>query len=256
MTTMWPGRLALAVWRRNFLSWRRYMVSFIVSALGGPIFYLVAIGYGVGRYVGTLEGVSYAEFLAPGLVATAAMNSASFEATFGAYTRLAEQDTYTAVLATPCSVADLVAGDVLWAATKAVLGVSLVLVVTVALGLMSGPLLPLLLVVGLLTGLAFGALGMMVTAVAGSYNFFEYYFTLVISVMFVFSGVFYPLETLPAWAQRLAWFLPLTHAVRPSRQLAAGGLDWVGMMDLLWLAVVTVGAFWLAERWVRQRLLQ
>jgi len=253
---MWPGRLALAVWRRNFLSWRRYMVSFIVSALGGPIFYLVAIGYGVGRYVGTLEGVSYAEFLAPGLVATAAMNSASFEATFGAYTRLAEQDTYTAVLATPCSVADLVAGDVLWAATKAVLGVSLVLVVTVALGLMSGPLLPLLLVVGLLTGLAFGALGMMVTAVAGSYNFFEYYFTLVISVMFVFSGVFYPLETLPAWAQRLAWFLPLTHAVRPSRQLAAGGLDWVGMMDLLWLAVVTVGAFWLAERWVRQRLLQ
>jgi lipooligosaccharide transport system permease protein len=253
---MLPSRLAFAVWRRNFLSWRRYMASFIVSALGGPIFYLIAIGYGVGRYVGELGGVPYSEFLAPGLVATAAMNSASFEATFGAYTRMAEQDTYTALLATPCTVADVVAGEVLWAGSKAVLGVALVLLVTVSLGLMSGPLLALLLGVGFLAGVAFGALGMVVTAFAGSYNFFEYYFTLVISVMFVFSGVFYPVDTLPPWGQGLAWLLPLTHAVRPSRQLAAGQLDWQIAGDLLWLLVVTAVAFVVAERTVRRRLQQ
>ena len=253
---MLPSRLAFAVWRRNFLSWRRYMASFIVSALGGPIFYLIAIGYGVGRYVGELGGVPYSEFLAPGLVATAAMNSASFEATFGAYTRMAEQDTYTALLATPCTVADVVAGEVLWAASKAVLGVTLVLLVTVVLGLMSGPLLVGQLAVGFLAGLAFGALGMVVTALASSYNFFEYYFTLVISVMFVFSGVFYPVDTLPAWGQTLAWLLPLTHAVGPSRELAAGHLDWHLAGDLLWLLVVTAVAFYVAERTVRRRLQQ
>jgi lipooligosaccharide transport system permease protein len=257
---MLPSRLAVAVWRRNFLSWRRYMASFVVSALGGPIFYLIAIGYGVGRYVGELGGVPYSEFLAPGLVATAAMNSASFEATFGAYTRMAEQDTYTALLATPCTVADVVAGEVLWAGSKAVLGVALVLLVTVGLGLMSGPFLGpplvLLLAVGFLSGLAFGALGMVVTAFAGSYNFFEYYFTLVISVMFVFSGVFYPVETLPAWGQGLAWMLPLTHTVRPSRLLAAGHLDWQIAADVVWLLVVTVVAFCVAERTVRRRLQQ
>ena len=253
---MLPSRLAIAVWRRNFLSWRRYMVSFIVSALGGPIFYLIAIGYGVGRYVGELGGVPYSEFLAPGLVATAAMNSASFESTFGAYTRMAEQDTYTALLATPCTVADVVAGEVLWAASKAVFGVALVLVVTVTLGLTSGPLLPLLLGVGFVAGLAFGALGMVVTALASSYNFFEYYFTLVISVMFVFSGVFYPVDTLPPWGQALAWLLPLTHTVAPIRLLAAGEVDWRLAGDVLWLLAVTVAAFFVAERTVRRRLQQ
>jgi lipooligosaccharide transport system permease protein len=134
--------------------------------------------------------------------------------------------------------------------------VALVLLVTVSLGLMSGPLLALLLGVGFLAGVAFGALGMVVTAFAGSYNFFEYYFTLVISVMFVFSGVFYPVDTLPPWGQGLAWLLPLTHAVRPSRQRAAGQLGWQIAGDLLWLLVVTAIAFVVAERTVRRRLQQ
>lgn len=245
----------LAVWYRDFLSWRRFVVSFVVSALGGPIFYLVAIGYGVGRYVGDLGGVGYAEFLAPGLVATAAMNSASFEATFGAYTRMAEQDTYTAILATPCSVADVVAGETLWAATKAVFAVAFVVLVVVALGLMSGPWLPLLLPIGFVAGLAFGALGMVVTALARSYQFFEYYFTLGISVMFVFSGVFYPLASLPGWAQGLATLLPLTHAVAAARLVATGTLGGALVFHLAVLAAAAVIAYALATRLVARRLL-
>jgi lipooligosaccharide transport system permease protein len=246
---------SLAVWYRDFLSWRRYVASFVVSALGGPIFYLVAIGYGVGRFVGDFGGVDYATFLAPGLVATAAMNSASFEATFGAYTRMAEQDTYTAILATPCSVADVVAGDTLWAATKAVFAVVFVVLVVAVLGLMRGPWLPLLLPLGFVAGLAFGALGMVVTALARSYQFFEYYFTLGISVMFVFSGVFYPIDTLPGWAQALASLLPLTHAVAAARLVAAGTLGGALVAHVAVLAAIAALSYALATRLVDRRLL-
>ena len=118
---MWPRVGALRVWRRNLESWKRFALPFFVAALGEPLFYLVGIGYGLGRFVTDIEGVPYAAFLAPGIVAFAAMNTATFETTIGSYTRMAEQHTYTAILATPCSVADVVAGDVLWAASKSVI---------------------------------------------------------------------------------------------------------------------------------------
>jgi len=243
------------VWRRNFESWKRFSLSFLVASLGNPIFYLASIGYGLGRFVAHIDGLPYAVFLTPGILATAAMNSASFEATFGSFTRLHEQNTYAAILATPCSVADIVAGDMLWAATKSVLAVLFVLIVTAAAGLLSSPLAVGTLPVAFVTGLTFAALGMVATARAGSYSFFDYYFTLGISLMVFFCGVFFPLRSLPPWAQALAWFLPLTHAVRLCRALVAGnaGLDLLG--DACWLAVVAGAGFVLAERLVRRRLI-
>ena len=118
--SMRPGIGALRVWRRNFESWKRFSLSFLVASLGNPLFYLASIGYGLGSLRGDIDGLPYAVFLTPGILATAAMNSASFETTFGSFTRLHEQNTYAAILATPCSVADIVAGDILWAATKSV----------------------------------------------------------------------------------------------------------------------------------------
>jgi lipooligosaccharide transport system permease protein len=253
---MLPSRGALRVWRRDFESWKRYAPSFVVSALGGPIFYLVAIGYGLGRFVSDIGGVPYAEFLAPGLVASAAMNSATFETTFGSFTRMTQQETYHAILATPCSVADIVAADALWGASKSALAVCFVLAITAALGLITSPLALLLVPVGFFIGLAFGTLGLVVTALANSYNSFEYYFTLGLQAMFVFSGVFFPLDSMPGWAQQVAWYLPLTHAVALCRALAAGAVSLGLLGDLLWLALMTCGAFLLAERLVRRRILQ
>src|SRR5437899_1174617 len=173
----------------------------LVAALGEPIFYLLAIGYGLGRFVAQIDGLPYAAFLAPGMIAFTAMNSATFETTFGSFTRMTQQNTYAAILATPCSVADIVAGDVLWAASKSTLSVCFVLLLTALFGLVASPLALALVPVGFLVGLMFGGLGMMVTARAPSYDFFNYYFTLGISVMFLFSGVFFPLESPPAWAR-------------------------------------------------------
>ena len=252
---MWPAIGALRVWRRNLESWRPYAVSFFVAALGDPIFYLLGIGYGLGRFVADIDGVPYAVFLTPGIIAFTAMNSATFETTIGSFTRMAEQNTYTAILATPCTVADVVAGDLLWAATKSAVAVTVVLALTAAFGLVKSPLAVAVVPLGFVIGLLFGTLGMIVTAKAPSYDFFNYYFTFVFSVMFLFSGVFFPLTTLPAWARVLAWWLPLTHAVPLCRALTSGTASPWLLGDALWIVTVLAGAFVLAERLVRRRLL-
>ena len=250
-----PTLRALRVWRRNLESWKRYAPSFFVAALGEPIFYLLAIGYGLGRYVARIDGLPYAAFLAPGMVAFTAMNSATFETTFGSFTRMTEQNTYAAILATPCSVADIVAGDILWAASKSALSVCFVLLLTALCGLVASPLALALVPVGFLVGLMFGGLGMMVTARAPSYDFFNYYFTLGISVMFLFSGVFFPLDSLPVWARSFAWLLPLTHAVNVCRALASGNVALAVAADLAWMEIATGAAFVVAQRWVTRRVL-
>jgi lipooligosaccharide transport system permease protein len=249
-----PTTRAVRVWRRDFESWKRFATPFLVAALSEPIFYLVGIGYGLGRFVSDFDGVPFPVYLTPGIIAFTAMNSATFETTIGAFTRMSEQKTYAAILATPCSVADIVAGDVLWAASKSVLSVSLVLALTSAFGLVRGPFALALVPAGFLIGLMFGALGMVVTAKAPSYDFFNYYFSLVFSVMFLFAGVFFPLTTLPGWARAVAWIMPLTHAVNVTRALATGLGKETLASDVLWMVVVTVGAFALAERLVRRRI--
>ena len=252
---MLPTINALRVWRRDFECWKRYAPAFFVVALGEPLFYLLAIGYGLGHFVSDMGGAPYVVFLAPGIIASAAMNSASFETTFGSFTRMTEQNTYMAILATPCSVADIVAGDILWAATKSVLSAVFVLLVTALFGLLSSPLAIALVPIAFLIGVMFGSLGMVVTSRAPSYDFFSYYFTLGISLMFLFSGVFFPLDILPAWARAVAWLLPLTHAVHICRALAGGAPTLFLVGNLVWMLVITIGAFLVAERWVRRRLL-
>ena len=252
---MWPSYRALRVWSRNLESWKRYAASFFVASLGDPVFYLLGIGYGLGRFVTDIDGMPYAVFLAPGIVAFAAMNSATFEATIGSFTRMEEQNTYTAILATPCDVADVVAGDVLWAATKSTVAASLVAAMVGAFGLLPSAAAVGLVPLAALVGLMFGSIAMVVTSRAPSYDFFNYYFTFVFSVMFLFGGVFFPIHSLPAWARVVAWLLPLTHAVEAARALAGGRLDWALAGHVVWMLAVTTGAFALAARLVRRRLL-
>jgi lipooligosaccharide transport system permease protein len=253
---MLPTHRALQVWRRNLESWKRFAPAFFVSSLGSPIFYLLAIGYGLGRYVAEMDGVPYAVFLTPGLIAFTAMNTATFETTIGAFTRMTEQRTYTAILATPCSVGDVVAGDIVWAASKSVIAVAIVVILAVGFGLLASPLAAVALVpTGFAIGLLFGGLGMLVTARAASYDSFNYYFTLGISLMVLFAGVFFPLDSLPSWARALAWMLPLTHAVSLCRAIASGHPGPLALVNVGYVVVTTGVAFVLAERGVRKRVL-
>jgi lipooligosaccharide transport system permease protein len=249
-------RGASRVWSRNFESWKDFAAASLVGTLAEPILTLLAIGYGLGRFVNPIDGQPYVAFLAPGLIASTAMTAAAFETTFGSFTRLTEQRTFEAIVKTPVAVEEIVAGDIFWGASKGALGGTFVLVIMAFLGLVNSPVAIAALGVAFVVGVMFGALGMAYTALCPSYTFFNYFFTLVITVMYLFSGVFFPLTGLPEWAVAAAQFLPLTHAVVLTRTLTTG----VPTPDL-WmhagvLALFTVGAFWLATRLIRRRLIR
>jgi lipooligosaccharide transport system permease protein len=255
-----PGliRGALCVWRRDMESWRKVYKASLVGNLGEPILSLLAIGYGLGRFVDVSasgQGGSYAQFLAPGLLASAAMNAASFEATFGSFTRMNQQKTYDAILATPIGIPEIVAGDALWAASKATLAGTAVSIVIAAAGLVTSVWAMLLPALALLIGLVFATMGLMVASRARAYDSFTYYFTLVISVMYFLSGIFFPIASLPGWAQAVAWCLPLTHAVALSRACVAGTVGPTALLHVAVLLAVLVATYGLAVRWVGRRLI-
>ena len=247
---------ACRVWLRNFESWKDFAVASLVGTVAEPLLFFAAMGFGLGRFVDDIQGQPYIAFLAPGLVASTAMNAASFETTFGSFTRMNEQRTYEAIVMTPISVGEVVAGDILWAASKSLLAGAVILAFMLPLGLVAGPLAAAVLPLTFAVGIMFGALGMAYTALAPSYTFFNYYFTLVIGVMFLFSGVFFPLEGLPEWVGWSAWFLPLTHAVILMRALTSGTLEASMWVNAAWLAVFTLAAFWFSVRLIRRRLIR
>ncbi|NJK89909.1 MAG: ABC transporter permease [Myxococcales bacterium] len=253
MNARLPGLRSLYVWRRNAIVWRHgAMWSSLLGDLFEPIIYLFGLGYGLGFYIEKVDGMPYVQFIAPGLVAMGAMWSSSFETTYGALTRLDRQKTYDAIMMTPVNVEEIVAGDILWGATKAGIGATMMLLVTIVMGLATLPMALLCIPQAFLTGLAFGAISMFVTGLAKSFDFFTYYFTIILSPLLLLSGAWYPLEGLP-WALRMLSSLsPLTHAVRPMRDMMLGtpGASTVLSVSILfaYVFVFTIAATWVIRR--------
>ena len=244
------------VWQRNRDTYFRLWKTELWPPFIEPALYLTAMGFGLGSFVPKIEGMSYLQFIAPGIIATAAMWSASFECLYGSFIRMEFQKTYDSMIATPVSVEDVIAGEILWGTTRAMLGAGAVFLVVVVLGLLTFPSAIGILVIVALAGFAFASLSFAFTAISPSINFFNYYVTLGLTPMFLFSGVFFPISTLPSWAQQLAWFLPLTHAVQPARMLATGALNSSMLVDFLWLAVVGLIGFYLSLILMRRRLIR
>jgi lipooligosaccharide transport system permease protein len=194
----------------------------------------------MGHFVPRIGGVPYATYVAPGIVASSAMFAASFECTSGTYGRLVYQKTFDAIIATPVSADEVNAGDLLYGATKSTLFSVVILVAIVATRLVPHPLWTSVLVpvVTLLTGMVFGALGMIVSALIPNIDNFNSRITLFLTPMSVFAGVFYPVDTLPRFAQAIAWFTPLYHTVRLCRGFVLGGAGGAALVpDALWLVV-------------------
>ena len=245
----------IAVWRRNFLVWRKLAVPSILSNLADPMIYLFGLGYGLGGLLPQISGVSYIQFLAAGTVCTSTMNAASFEALYSAFSRMHVQRTWDAILNAPVSLDDVVAAEWLWAAAKASLsGVAILLVIS-GLGFVVSPLALWAVPVIFLTGLAFSGLGLIITALAPSYDFFMYYFTLFVTPMVLLSGVFFPVEQMPPPVQAVASALPLVHAVRLVRPLILGELPSNIALHLGVLVATAVISFWVALLLTRRRLL-
>ncbi|MBU2760626.1 ABC transporter permease [Acidithiobacillus sulfurivorans] len=251
-----PNPGALAVVQRNFGVWRKLLLPSMLGNFGDPLLYLLALGYGLGHFVGHMDGMPYITFIASGIVASSVMNTASFEGLYSAFTRMSAQHTYAAMLATPLRVSDILAGEVLWAAIKGLISAVAIIIVASFFGAIQGPWVWLSIPVILLSGLSFGSLALVMTAMARSYDFFMYYFTLAVTPMFLFCGVFYPLHSLPAFAQDIAQVLPLTHAVALLRPLLTGQLPQQVPYHLGVLLLYTVIPYLIAWRLLVRRLLR
>jgi lipooligosaccharide transport system permease protein len=254
MTPVGFAKNAYQVMMRNLTVWRRVAAASAVGYVGEPLLYLVALGFGLGQVVPRLGGMTYAEFIAPGLVVSTVMYTATFECTFGSYTRMVTQGTYDAILATPIRIGELVAGEILFGGVKACFGGAIVLSVATAFGLVPSPTAVLVVPVAFVAGLLFSAMALVVTGLSKSYEVFNYYFTLGIAPMYLFGGVFFPLDRMPAWVQTAAQALPLTHVVALSRALVRGTGDARFALHLAYVVAFLVPAYWLAERGIRRRM--
>lgn len=245
----------LTVWHRNVSVWRKLFGASLLMNFGEPFIYLLGLGLGLGMFVGEIEGLPYLVFLASGIVASSAMNTASFEALYSVYTRMIPQRTYEAMLATPLTVDDIVAGEMLWCATKSLLSGTAILVVATILGVVAKPGALLVVPVLFLTGLCFSGLALVMTSFSKSYDNFSYYFTLFITPMFIFCGVFYPIETLPDFLEPLAKLLPLSHAIALTRPLMAGLPVESAFIHILALSGYALAGYYVAVIFIRKRLM-
>jgi lipooligosaccharide transport system permease protein len=256
MTPLFWPKGALRFWQRNVFIFRRIFPESIAMNFLEPVIYLLAMGFGVGAYLTTIGGLPYLTFVATGLVATAAMFGATFECTYNAYVQMYYEKTYDGAITTPLGVEDVVVGEIVWGATRSVIYGTVFLVVVALFGVVRSPLALLVPVLFLLSGLMFSVIAMIFTAVNPSIDYFPFYFALFITPMFMFSGVFFPLDALPAWVNAATWFTPLSHVVRLSRGLILGTVDTRHALDLAWILGVTLVLFPVPVALMRRRLLK
>ena len=255
-------RGAFRVWQRNVTIFRKYWKSIMFPNFIEPLLYLAALGLGLGAFIqqGGINGQSYIQYIAPGLLASNAMFAASFESTFNTFVKFEINKIYDAIITTPINVEDVVAGEYLWAGTRAALYGTAFLVVLTILGFtFAEPLItslwavlipPMLLVIGVM----FSVMGTLFTALIERIDLYAYYFTLVVTPLFLFSDIFFPVENFPAPVPQIAWFTPLYHAVNVCRELATGPSPTV-LTDVVWILVFTLVLALVPVQIMRRRLI-
>jgi lipooligosaccharide transport system permease protein len=249
-----PSLRCLHVVHRNFLVWRKLIVASLVGNLADPMIYLVGLGFGLGAFMPPIAGYRYIDYLAAGMVCYSAMNSATFEALYSAFSRLKMQRTWEGILHAPMTPTDVVLGEWLWAAFKATLSGAAMVAAMYVLGIVHGAAPLLVLPVVLLIGLAFSGLALVFTAIAKNFDFFIFYFTLLVTPMMFVSGVFYPRTALPWPVQWLAEALPLAHGADLARALTIGAPVAHPLIDVLVLVAYAIGGVAVANVLIRRRL--
>jgi lipooligosaccharide transport system permease protein len=255
-------RGSFRVWQRNVTIFGKYWKSIMFPNFIEPLLYLAALGLGLGAFIqqGGINGQSYIQYIAPGLLASNAMFAASFESTFNTFVKLKIDRIYDAIITTPVNAEDVVAGEYLWAGTRAALyGTGFLAVLTVLGTAFGEPLItswwallipPMLLVIGVM----FSVMGTLFTSLIERIDLYSYYFTLVVTPLFLFSGIFFPVENFPAPVPQIAWFTPLYHAVNVCRALATGPSTAV-LSDVAWIAIFTLILALLPVQIMRRRLI-
>jgi len=245
---------AYRVWQRNFTVYTKRYKSSMVLNFVEPVLYLVALGFGLGAFVKDIHGVPYIKFIAPGLIASSTMFASSFECTYGTYIRMTYQKTFDAILATPINIDDLVTGEILWGAAKGTLYGTTIMIVVSAFSLVDSLYIVLAVPFIFITGLIFAEIAVIASATVPGIDSFNYFNTLFMTPMFLFSGIFFPVDTLPSIVAKISFFTPLYHLVNVCRAFASGRPGLAGW-DIVWLIVVAALLAPYPFRLMRKRIL-
>ncbi len=233
----------IRVWQRNrdvFLRlWHAEAPGFVAE----PIIILMAMGLGLGAYVGVIQGQDYIRFIVPGIIASYGMFSASFECTYGTFFRMERQRTFDSIIATPVNVEDVIAGEIFWGATRSLMTGTSILLIAALFGLVSSPWALLSPLVSFAGGVMFASIGMLFTSVVPSFYSFNYYYSLFITPMFFFSGVFFPLSSFPPVIQTISWAVPLKPVVFLTRALVEGQFSIEVLLSVALILVIAAAFF-------------
>lgn len=227
---------AFRVWQRNFTVYTKLYKSSIALNFLEPLLYLLALGLGLGAFIKEIDGTPYIKFIAPGIIASSAMFAAVYECTYGTYVRMTYQKTFDAILVTPVNLDDLIAGELMWGATKSMLYGTTIIVVISLLGFVDSASVIFVIPLLFITGIIFAEIAMIVTAIVPGIDTFNYFYTLLMTPMFLFSGIFFPLNTMPPVVSKIAFFTPLYHLVNICRAFSAGRPYSAGW-DTVWILV-------------------
>jgi lipooligosaccharide transport system permease protein len=251
---------SVKVWQRNRDVFGHLWKAEMIWPLLEPMVVMLGLGLGLGRFVALDSGQDYIQFITPGLMAAFPMWATIFESGWGAYTRMETQKTYDAMIATPVSIDDVIAGEVLWASTKGMISAVYILLFALVLtpfyDLVQSPLVVLVLPVAFLSGLMLGSMALLATAFVRSISQLSYFVTLVIMPMFWSAGVFFPLDEVSHSFRLASWFMPLTHVVNLERALVSGDLGARNLVDVAWMLVVTALVFQAVLIAMRRRLVK
>ena len=250
-------RSAWRLWQRNATIYRKTYKVNILPNFFEPFFYLLAMGLGLGAFLNDrILGFDYIDYIAPGLAATAAMYGTSFEVTFNCFVKMQFGKVYDATMATPLTIEDVGLGELLWGTTRALIYGQVFVLIAAGFGVVHTPLVIFTPVAIAMIGLMFSVIGLTFTAIIPLIDYFTYYWTLFITPMFLFSGIFFPVSGLPGWAQAMAWFMPLHHAVNLMRALTLTGDVRVAVLAAAWIAVLTALLFVLPLNLLHRRLVK
>jgi lipooligosaccharide transport system permease protein len=242
------------MWQRNRDVFMRLWHSEAPGTIIEPIIVLVAMGLGLGAYVGLVDNQDYITFIVPGIVCSYAMFSVFGECTYGTFFRMEERKTFDAIIATPLSVEDVIAGEIFWGATRSLMTGTVILLVALTFQQVDSWWTVLIPLLSFYHGIMFSAIAIFFTSVAPSFYIFNHVFTLFVTPMFFLSGVFFPLTEFPQIVQNLSWIAPLTPVVHLTRALFEGEFHVIHAVAAVYILLVTIVFFWLSLVLMRRRL--
>lgn len=244
------------VWKRNAQVYLTLWKFNIFPALAEPVLFIFVFGLGIGSYIEEMEGVPYLDFVAPGILAIAAIMQATFECTYGSYFRMRMQNTFEGIISTPISADEVGMAEIVWGATRGLVTSTLVLLLMVAIGVFDSWTTLLLPLLTFLAAFNFAALGIIVTSRIGQMEYFHFYFAgFVLPAQFL-CGTFFPVSRFPDVVQAIAWIIPLTSFVDIMRSLTLDRVSASLLPELLWALGSTLILTEIAVRSMHRRLVE